>query len=175
MWHVVLLWSYAVFENCTLPSSLLSTARASAPITTTTMIATTAAISRRGGPFRAGAAGAGTPHAGGGAPYGESGTPHAGGGAPYGGGGGAPYGESGTPHAGGGAPYGGGGGSPYGDAGGAPYGGGASGAWPGSFGSMGLSLLAPCRSDAIRRISSRQLRHRVVLPAGSPSSIRLEW
>src|SRR5450759_3838385 len=98
MWHVVLLWSYAVFENCTLPSSLLSTARASAPITTTTMIATTAAISRRGGPFRAGAAGAGTPHAGGGAPYGESGTPHAGGG--------APYGESGTPHAGGGAPYG---------------------------------------------------------------------
>src|SRR5450759_5026564 len=75
MWHVVLLWSYAVFENCTLPSSLLSTARASAPITTTTMIATTAAISRRGGPFRAGAAGAGQPHAGGGAPYGESGTP----------------------------------------------------------------------------------------------------
>src|ERR1035437_5397649 len=117
------------------------------------MIAITAAISRRGRPFRAAVAGAGTPHAGGGAPYGESGTPHAGGGAPYGGGGGAPYG----------------------DAGGAPYGGGASGAWPGSFGSMGLSLLAPCRSDAIRRISSRQLRHRVVLPTGSPSSIRLEW
>src|ERR1035437_3899386 len=128
MWHVVLLWSYVVFENCTLPSSLLSTARASAPITTTTMIAITAAISRRGRPFRAGAAGAGTPHAGGGAPYGESGTPHAGGGAPYGGGGGSPYGDAG------GAPKGESGGAPYGDAGGGPYGGGAAGAWPGSVG-----------------------------------------
>src|SRR5450759_3119852 len=36
---------------------------------------------------------------------------------------------------------------------------------------MGHSLLAPCPSDAVLRISPAKPRHRVVLPSGPPSSI----